>query len=434
MIRRLKYWLHKNARPSRYQLLPGLLQQQKLTQAQLLEKQKQDLARIVQFASLHTDYYKNCYAELLPEELNDLNIGRLPVLSKDKLIRHRDAMVSDLTNKNTIRLGYTGGSTGKPLSFYYDTYKMELMRAGMCRSYMWSGWQPGEKILNFWGAKQDIKKYSLRNRYYNFIAAEQTIGAWEYGETELNLWAQYIKNYKPILLQGYASILADVARHVIENKITLPKRLKGVYSTAEVLYDWQRDLMETAFGCKVYNQYGCREIPNIGLECRQGNMHIFTDMVYLESVNTDNEDKLLITSLTNFLMPMIRYENGDSGKIKQGECACGSALPMMEMGVCRSNDFIKTRNGKKIAPSYFNRLLDGVSGIQQYQFVQTELDKVMLNINANIKLDVELVNSIKEKIHNDVGEGMQIEIQYVDKIKRTRSGKHRFVICALTEK
>lgn len=433
-MRHLKYWLHKRARPTRYQLLSALLEQQKLTQSQLLKKQEQDLTKIIEFAKRHTNYYKNRYVDVLFESRDMRNIQKLPILSKDELVAHREAMLSDLADRENIRLGYTGGSTGKPLSFYYDTYKMELMRAGMCRSYMLSGWQLGEKILNFWGAKQDIKNSSLKNRYDNFIAAEQTIGAWEYGEAELNNWARYIKTYQPVLLQGYASILADVAKHVIENKMVMPKNMKGVYSTAEILYDWQRDLMEQAFSCKVYNQYGCREIPNIGVECQQGNMHVFTDMVYLESVTKNNEDKLLITSLTNYLMPMIRYENGDNGKIKQGQCACGSALPMMEMGVCRSNDFIKTRSGKKIAPSYFNRLLDGISEINQYQFVQTKLDKIELNINASTKLDAERVHSIKEKINKDLGSNMQLEIHYLNKINRTRSGKHRFVICALAEK
>lgn len=387
---------------------------------------------MIRFASHHTLYYKNRYAGLLPENLHDLDFASLPILSKNDIVHQREAMLADNADKNNIRLGHTGGSTGKPLSFYYDTHKMELMRAGMCRSYMSSGWQPGDKILNFWGAKQDIKANKPGARYADYIAAEKTIGAWEYGEAELYKWTQYIKHYRPVLLQGYASILADVANFIIENKIRMPKSLRGIYSTAEVLYDWQRERLQTAFNCHVYNQYGCREIPNIGIECTHGNMHIFTDMVYLESVTIGHEDKLVITSLTNFLMPMIRYENGDNGRLKSGQCACGSAFPMMEMGVCRNNDFIKTRGGKKIAPSYFNRLLDGLSEIQHYQFIQTELDLLTLNIESASKLDSVRVDSIREKIINDIDRDMRVEIKYVDKIKRSTSGKHRFVICAIS--
>ncbi len=108
--------------------------------------------------------------------------------------------------------------------------------------------------------------------------------------------------------------------------------------------------MESAFACKVFNQYGSREIPNIACECRYGNQHVFTDMVYLESIHEDGADKLIVTALTNRTMPFIRYDIGDSGTLKAGDCPCGSPFPMMAMGVCRSNDLIKTRSGKTDLP------------------------------------------------------------------------------------
>lgn len=36
---------------------------------------------------------------------------------------------------------------------------------------------------------------------------------------------------------------------------------------------------------------------------------------------------------------------------------------MMEMGLCRSNDLIRTPSGKRIYPSYFIHLLDGPVGL-----------------------------------------------------------------------
>jgi phenylacetate-CoA ligase len=208
----------------------------------------------------------------------------------------------------------------------------------------------------------------------------------------------------------------------------MPSTLLGVFSTAEVLYDWQRELMEQAFQCKVFNQYGSREIPNIACECRHGNQHIFTDMVYLESLNIDHEDRLIITSLTNRVMPFIRYEIGDSGRLKQGDCACGSPFPMMEMGLCRSNDIIKTRSGKSIYPSYFIHLLDGLADIKQYQFIQSEPDKITLNLVSPSGLSPEALTSLRARVRRDVDENMVLEINAVDEIKRTISGKHRFVI------
>jgi len=306
----------------------------------------------------------------------------------------------------------------------------------MMRSYMLSGWRPGQKILNFWGARQDVVPGGVFGARLggvdaligDFVAAERTISAFEYTEEKLVGWARFIQRYRPVLLQGYASVLADVARVVIDHRLPMPKTLVGVYSTAEVLDASQRRLIEEAFGCKVFNQYGSREIPNIACECRHGSMHVFTDMVYLESKQVENESRLLVTSLTNRLMPMIRYDIGDTGRLLDGACGCGLPFPLMQMDLCRQNDHIRTRSGTTVHPAYFNRLLYGQTQIRQYQWVQRSLDRIELNLVAPRPLDTETVASLQTSIRRDVAAQMTLAVNYLDEIPRTVSGKHRFVI------
>jgi len=474
MLDRFKHLLHRTHHRERFVLLDELLHNQTLSKEQLLIRQQQALSEIIRHAYNNTPYYHEKYSkfvdnharELILVNLLDLNPLRLPldrgreefapplsrggwegfatntqselitnslpILQKDEVVRHKDEMLQRGVDLRTLRIGNTGGSTGKPVSFYYDRHKHELMRAGMIRSYMWCGWKPGQKILNFWGARQDIQHGNqLINKYHEYISAEKTIAAYEYSESQLDDWTKIILACKPVLLQGYASILAELSGYIIANNIRMPKTILGIYSTAEMLNDWQRTLMERAFGCRVFNQYGSREIPNIACECSHGNQHIFTDMVYLESQSINGEDRLIITSLSNRLMPFIRYDIGDSGKLKEGDCACGSPFPLMELGLCRSNDLIKTSTGKSIHPSCFNRLLYGQTDIKQYQYIQTELDKITLNIVSTSKLEIETVNSLKESLHRDIDENMLLEINYVDEIKRSISGKHRYVISNL---
>jgi phenylacetate-CoA ligase len=180
-------------------MLEQLLKHERMSQQQLLEKQQQDFQAIVRYAIEHSNFYQQKYAALSGNESIHINITDLPILRKQEVITNRDQILT-LTDKSTVRLGHTGGSTGKPLAFWYDTYKMELMRAGMYRSYMWSGWQPGEKILNFWGAKQDFKQRGLAKKWHDLIAAEQTIGAWEYTDKQLQQWADHIRSWRPVLL------------------------------------------------------------------------------------------------------------------------------------------------------------------------------------------------------------------------------------------
>lgn len=201
----------------------------------------------------------------------------------------------------------------------------------------------------------------------------------------------------------------------------MPTSLIGVYSTAEMLDDTQRAAMEEAFGCKVFNQYGSREIPNIACECRHGRMHVFTDMVWLESI----DGNLLVTSLTNRLMPMIRYENGDSGELLDEPCNCGLPFPLMAMGLCRKNDFIVAPDGRQIHPSFFNRLLYGQTQVTQYQFVQETAQHVVLRLATELPLADTAIRAMKSSVADT---GLALEVAYVPEIERTISGKHRFVI------
>ncbi len=138
-----RHWLQRRRYPVRYDLLAQLLRNQSLSREQLLCKQQADFAAIVAFAAANTAYYAG------------IQLADLPILEKDAVRERLDDLLVRGVDRGQVKLGHTGGSTGKPLAFYYDDAKHELMRAGMMRSYMMSGWQPGEKILNFWGARLD---------------------------------------------------------------------------------------------------------------------------------------------------------------------------------------------------------------------------------------------------------------------------------------
>jgi phenylacetate-CoA ligase len=426
VIGRLRHLVHRQVRPLRYRLLAPLLAREKLGAEQLQRYQQQQFNAMVRFAINNTAYYRDRYAGLAGP---DFDAAGLPVLTKQAVAEQRDAMVAGGPEQPGLKLGYTGGSTGRPLAFYYTDEKTEQMRAGMMRSYRWAGWRPGDKVLNFWGAQQDIRRpRTPGDRLRRFAAAERTLGAYEFTEADLLNWARQVQSWKPVLLQGYASILAELAQFVRGRKMRMPATIRGVFTTAEVLYDWQRTAIESAFSCTVFNQYGSREVPNIGLQCAQGNFHVFSDLVKLESLPVDGEHRLLVTSLTNRVMPMIRYEIGDLGRLQAGQCPCGSPFPLMALEVCRRNDLVVTPAGRKIYPSYFVHLLDGHEGIEQFQFVQTSPDSLLLRLCAPSDLAERVAAALQSRIRTDLGAGMALRVEVVDAIPRSPAGKHRFVI------
>ena len=429
MIRQLRYWRDRRRHPGRYALFDGLLPILRQSREQVLSRQQRDLDAIVDHAVRRTDFYAQHLGSALSPGNGPVDSSRLPILTKQHVVDHLETMLAHGSDPLQVRVGHTGGSTGRPLAFYYDAAKHELMLAGMMRGFMLSGWRPGQRILYFWGARRDVSADGVLSRSDpGLLAVEKSVAAMQFSEARLHEWWQLLMTWRPTLLYGYASVLSELARFVTQSGLEAPGTLLGVYATAEVLHDWQREQIQQAFHCKVFNQYGCREIPNIAWECRRGNMHVFTDMVYLESVPLDGQNRLLGTSLTNRLMPFIRYDIGDTGRLLEGQCDCGVPFPLMQMDMCRQNDLIRTRNGQRIHPAYFNRLLYGLDRIRQYQWLQTGLDCLQLKLVSARPLDATTLQSIRESLRRDVDPQMTLQLEYCDDIPRAASGKHRFVI------
>lgn len=429
MLRLLRLWRHRGQYPERYRYLAGLVRAAALPAAELLERQRRDLQAIVRFATSHSDYYRQRYEGPFSRFLRDGDPAALPILTKDDLRLHRDAMLPHDIPVDTVKLGHTGGSTGQPVSFYYNQAKHERMLAGMMRGFMMSGWRPGQRVLYLWGAQRDARQGGVfGNRGDGFLALDRTLAAVEYREATLAGWARQIRGWRPVLLYGYASALDALARFWQTTRLTPPRSLLGVYSTAEMLYDNQRTAIEQAFGCKVFNQYGCREVPNIAWECRAGNMHIFADLVFLDTCSIDDESRLLVTSLTDRVNPFIRYDVGDSGRLLHEQCDCGSPFPLLEMGVCRHNDLVRLADGRLIHPAFFNQLLYGRREILQYQWVQVELRHMVLNLVAGQPLPSADVDGLRRRLRDDLDLAMMLDVRYHSTIPRTAAGKHRFVI------
>ncbi|HEB62521.1 MAG TPA: phenylacetate--CoA ligase family protein [Bacteroidetes bacterium] len=407
----------------------------------ILSRQREQLKNIILKAYNTTIYYKNLYDECgVSEKIisGRYEIEELPILTKLDLRDNSRNMVSTDIDSSLLRIGHTGGSTGLPVSYYFTSDIIDKMNATLHIFYTRCGWEPGEKILHFWGARQDLKKIkNIKNALSQWIKAEKIIPAYEFDEDTLAEWYQVLIKNKPVIIQGYASVLAHLAEYIKKNDYSVPP-IKGIYSTAEILYPTQRKLLEEVFETRIFDQYGCREIPGIACECQYGNMHIMTEMAHVESIKINDEQtgRLIITSLSNHAMPLIRYEVGDTGYLKEGNCECGLPYPIMGMGMCRTNDIIVTKRGKHIYPSYFVHLMDEFHFIKQYQFRQVATDKIHLYIVGDIKKEQykEILNKIRLRINEDYAGDLELELKTNIEIQKTPSGKYRYVISELTER
>ena len=75
-----------------------------------------------------------------------------------------------------------------------------------------------------------------------------------------------------------------------------------------------------------------------------------------------------------------------------------------------------------------------IKGIDEFQIIQKRINKLLIKLVKCEEYSEKNLNLYIDIIKKTVGEDMEIEIQFVEKIEPTSSGKHRPVISEIQGK
>jgi len=371
-----------------------------------------------------------------PEDWN-----RLPVLEKDTLRTQYNGLIAETEHAKRARENNSGGSTGKPVAFLSDLTLYEIMAANMRLVFSWAGWRPGEMVFHLWGGGDKELPLTFWAHIKAVLSGYLVLPVYSYDENVFMQWWKALNTYHPTIIYAYPSVASDFSKW-LKSKGFQPKSLKGVFCSAEVLLPGHRKVIEEAFKCKVYNQYGSRETPSVACECPEGNMHLFVDLNRVEFLDQPEDPggpkRIIVTPLENYAQPLLRYDLGDMGSPKTGSCPCGRGYPLMEMSLGRQNDHIRTLNGRIIYPSFFIHLLDGQKWVKRFQFRQRNLESLDLVLETESIPDIQkhvdrLISEILPHLRDMMRSEIKLNVRIEPFIGRTATGKHRFVIDELEE-
>jgi phenylacetate-CoA ligase len=401
---------------------------------EIREIQWSALKRLLNHAWRSVPYYRRVFGDLgiTPAEIRTPeDFRRLPPLTKDEIRAHLPEFKTRRDLGDRIFLNHTGGSTGQPLAFYqHEAYRRHS--GGMVlRGWSWAGWRPASRLAWIWGAPRETSgAASLGGRLRFWLQRMKMFDAFHMSAADLDHWLDVLMGWRPEYLNGYVSSLCLFADHIRQRGAKV-SGIRGVFTTAERLLPEQRALLGEVFGTKVYDAYGSREIMAVANECPRGRMHIHADAVYVESVPGRGGDHLLVTPLHNYAMPLIRYDMGDHGRLRDGRCDCGINLPLMEMEIGRVFDHFVFPDGRVVHGQYFTSLMFGIEGVQNFQFRQTRRDEIRLYVTRSRAADertAQEIDGVAAAIRAELGGAVTVLTEFVDEIPPTAAGKHRFTI------
>jgi len=420
----------------------ALKRTQYLSSKDLKELQLLKLQKLVRHCYNQVPYYKKKFDEinLKPSDIKTLDdIIKIPTLSKDDIRENiYFKLFSKNHNKRNMLKIVTSGSTGQPFVVYADKKQLEIRLASTIRSAEWSGWEFGDRQVRLWHQTIGMNFFQVFKEKLDAIFMRRLfIPAYEMKEKSLENFFNKIKKHKPVLIDGYAESFNFLSQY-LTNHPKIKFKVKSIMSSAQILPDPVRDLIETRLDCKVYDKYGSREFSGIAYEDNSNYGHIVQMESYIVELLKNNipakpneDGEVIVTDLNNFSFPLIRYRIGDLAEALDNSDLSKFEIQMDRIGKIkgRTQALVHCSNGKWLPGTFFAHFFKEYSDfIFQFQVVQEQRGEFDLKLIKTDFYNSKIENKILEELKVFTGSDTKITILYVDEIKLIETGKRSPVI------
>ncbi len=424
-----------------------LKEHQYLSINELKTKQLIRLNRILNHAYQNVPYYYDLFKKTglvwnNKVELTELKqLNQIPILTKDDIRKAAETMYSSDHQKRKSYLNTSGGSTGMPVYFLQDKFYYEKSVANFLLVKSWRGIEYYDSFVNLWGAERDTFKGKKPIDMYlrDFIRNRIILNTAKMDNDTMRKYIYLLNKHQPRLIIAYVQSIYELAKFATQNNIMVKKQ-NAIHTGAGTLFDYMRDEIENVFQCDVYNHYGSREVSSIASECKaHDGLHILMDHLIVETIDQDGkpcspgeEGEIVVTTLNNYSMPLIRYQIEDYGILQgEGKCNCRCNYSKIKKVIGRSGDSFITKRNEKISAEFLTLTFNFLDGVKQFQIIQKELDYVLIRIVKDDNFDEKSLSKVNEKMTLLMGHDCKIKFEFPLSIPATPTGKFRYTICEI---
>lgn len=398
-------------------------------------------SRIMEFvmhAGRTVPFYKAKFAELKinPEDISGLDdLKCLPILTKDEVQENLPSLKSEAISEKETIIIHTSGTTGRGLVFPTTVEAERRQWAVWWRFRNRNGIKFGTPCGVF-GGKIVVPINQSHPPFWRYDRPGKQIffSGYHLRGENLPAYIEQIKSSGLEWLHGYPSHLTLVASFVIETGIKMTNRVKYITTGGESLLAHQKDIIEKAFGARVFQHYGMAEaVANIS-ECPRGKLHVDEDFAGVEFVTIErNRYSIVGTNFTNFAFPLLRYDTGDIAYISDQEkkCACGRPGRVVDWIDGRMEDYIVLHDGTRIGR--LDHIFKGMTAVREAQLFQDQPGKVQFRIVRAPEYSPGDQERLLLAARERIGKKAVIDFEYVDELKRGATDKLRFVITNLAD-
>jgi phenylacetate-CoA ligase len=404
---------------------------------EILAHQHRQLDALVEQARATVPFYEERFAEanipagpLMPETWR-----RIPILTREDIRSRREHLESRCLppgHGGTVA-HTTSGSTGEPLRVLGTGITSLLWESLSLRDDLWH--------------RRDLRGrlVAIRSgRYAKDPLAVHDAQAWGlvwppvfetgpmtifFHRTPIERQAELLEARSPRYLLTYPSNARALCRLSKRRPVRLPD-LEAVLTYGEPLSSDVRSACRETWGVPVHDVYGCEEVGYVALQCpAHEHYHAQSESVVVEVLDERGRPcrpgqvgEVVLTSLHNFAMPMIRYAIGDYAEVG-APCPCGRGLPVLKRIFGRRRGRVTLPDGRGTWPD-IGALWACIPEVDQIQVAQQSADEVLVRYVRHRPIAGAEERDAIRRLRRALGYPFALSFARVDNIPRQPNGKY----------
>lgn len=408
------------------------------------------LARMLQFAARNVPFYRDAFHSDCIEISNPdglATLSCLKILSKHDVQNNAEGLCAERLPQGHALAPPTSssGTTGRRTVVQRSTSTIGMLAYQKQREYRWFRFDPEGRLAyirfsHHFSPKPDgtfpkdgetlaalawpqIGKHFSTGPHFTFNVTSPA-------EHQL----EFLRLLKPDYLMAYAETLEHLTFAAGETRPS--DSLKGLVSISEQLTPGMRRRIESSFGAPLRQNYGLNEIGLVAIECEAGRFHVHTEHCWVEIVDESGaaaapgkSGRLLVSSLNNVAMPLLRYDTGDLATASDGACSCGRTLPSFANIVGRYSRIAFLPDGTLTLVGLLRETMealdgDALAGVQLFQIHQSRDRNFELRVVSRKALSPSLTKVFAEVWKaSPTTKGLSLRIVRVDSLARSQGGK-----------
>ena len=379
------------------------------------------------------------YRERMGANPRHEDLATMPTMSRaDAVVLLRSVLAEHPADFRCPR-ATSSGTSGPRAEYLFDRSHQCGRYAARARYLRANGWNPIQRSIWLAGGGFIHAREQNHEPDYEdpqFISRALPGVRFIVNSNDLAALAVEVAEIDPLFIYGYPSVVDGLLRNLRAANLRLPA-LRRIFTGAEVVEDWLRERARNDFGVEISANYGSTE-AFLAWQCPAGNYHQNAEHVMVELVDEAGRavppgqmGRVLLTTLENYLMPLVRYDIGDYAIAASGACACGRTLPLLGRIVGRGMNLFRSADGKLLTTWDLVNVLIETPEVETFQIIQKKVDQVLIKYTANQPLTSAIQNNIRAGFIPYLGHAVAIDFERVSEIPRMPSGKFMVTLSEL---